>query len=116
MSSRKDLEELRANRAAGRTRLSTYQVAEPKKIYEEVDEETYKKIVRKRLDQDDFVVDDDGQGYADDGREDWLYERGGGSDSESEEEPAVSLKAGVLSLFVTQRKRKINQRFRPLML
>jgi DNA polymerase alpha subunit A len=109
MSSRKDLEELRANRAAGRTRLSTYQVAEPKKIYEEVDEETYKKIVRKRLDQDDFVVDDDGQGYADDGREDWLYERGGSGSESEEEEPAFSLRTGVFTLFrhATEKKSSI---------
>ncbi|KAL8993554.1 MAG: hypothetical protein Q9169_006262 [Polycauliona sp. 2 TL-2023] len=69
--------QLRALRASGKTRLSTYQVEEePESLYEEVDEEGYKKVVRARLDRDDFVVDDNGEGYADDGREEWLDERG----------------------------------------
>ncbi len=36
-------------------------------LYDEVDEDGYKKIVRDRLNQDDLVVDDNGEGYADDG-------------------------------------------------
>ncbi len=88
------LEELKANRAAGKTRLSTYQVQEEEKIYEEVDEEGYKKIVRERLDRDDFVIDDNGGGYADDGREDWMHERTGSCESETEDELPVPRKAG----------------------
>ena len=72
------LAELRALRAAGKTRLSTYEVDEGTQLYDEVDEESYKKVVRRRLDEDDFVVDDNGEGYADDGREEW-DDRGGGS-------------------------------------
>jgi DNA polymerase alpha subunit A len=50
----------------------TYEVEEYQSIYDTVDEEGYKKVVRSRLDRDDFVVDDNGEGYADDGREeDW---------------------------------------------
>ncbi|GME25628.1 DNA-directed DNA polymerase family B pol2 [Neofusicoccum parvum] len=79
------LAELRALRAAGKTRLDSYQVEEEKQLYEEVDEEGYKKVVRSRLDQDDFVVDDNGEGYADDGREDWDTERLPQYDSESDE-------------------------------
>ncbi|KAL8766703.1 MAG: hypothetical protein Q9209_006572 [Squamulea sp. 1 TL-2023] len=87
MSRASQLAELRALRASGKTRLSTYQVQEePDSLYEEVDEEGYKKVVRARLDQDDFVVDDNGEGYADDGREEWMDERGyntaSGSDTE----------------------------------
>lgn len=88
------LAELRALRAAGETRLSTYQVQEEQQLYEEVDEEGYKKIVRRRLDQDDFVVDDNGEGYADDGREDWDMERQRVYESESEEELSTKGKAG----------------------
>ncbi|OJD39879.1 dna polymerase alpha catalytic subunit [Diplodia corticola] len=87
------LAELRALRAAGKTRLDSYQVEEEKQLYEEVDEEGYKKVVRSRLDQDDFVVDDNGEGYADDGREDWDTERLPQYDSESEEERPLRGKA-----------------------
>jgi DNA polymerase alpha subunit A len=90
MSRAAKLAELRALRAAGKTRLSTYEVAEEEQLYDEVDEEGYKKVVRSRLDQDDFIVDDNGEGYADDGREEWDSEQNGyryaGSESEEEEE------------------------------
>ena len=69
------LAELRALRAAGKTRISTYEVDDAENVYDEVDDEGYKKIVRNRLDRDDFVVGDTGEGYADDGREDWQAER-----------------------------------------
>ena len=87
--------ELRALRAAGKTRLDSYQVEEEKQLYEEVDEEGYKKVVRSRLDQDDFVVDDNGEGYADDGREDWDTERLPQYDSESDEGQPLRGKAGA---------------------
>ncbi len=80
------LAELRALRASGKTRLSTYHVEEEENLYDEVDEEGYKKVVRNRLDQDDFIVDDNGEGYADDGREEWMGERRYESASGSEEE------------------------------
>ncbi|KAJ4292142.1 DNA-directed DNA polymerase alpha catalytic subunit pol1 [Collariella sp. IMI 366227] len=63
--------ELRALRQSGKKNFDTYQVADADDLYEEVDENQYKKIVRDRLNEDDFVVDDNGEGYADDGREDW---------------------------------------------
>ncbi|EZF17186.1 hypothetical protein H112_05467 [Trichophyton rubrum D6] len=85
MSSRaKTLAELKALRASGKKRLSTYEVQEDEDIYEQVDEEGYKKVVRKRLDRDDFVVDDNGEGYADDGREEWDDTRLAASDSDSD--------------------------------
>lgn len=97
MSRAAKLAELRALRAAGKTRLSTYEVAEEEQLYDEVDEEGYKKVVRSRLDQDDFIVDDNGEGYADDGREEWDAEHGGyryaGSDSEEEDERPTKGKA-----------------------
>ncbi|KAL2134192.1 hypothetical protein VTI74DRAFT_813 [Chaetomium olivicolor] len=70
-SKRDRFAELRALRQSGKKKFDTYEVAEVDDLYEEVDENQYKKIVRDRLNQDDFVVDDNGEGYADDGREEW---------------------------------------------
>ena len=75
MSHRSALAQLRAQRASGKSRLDSYQVEDQGAIYDEVDEVGYKKVVRSRLDKDDFVVDDNGEGYADDGREEWQNER-----------------------------------------
>ena len=91
------LAELRALRASGKTRLSTYEVEEAEDIYDEHDETGYNKVVRARLDQDDFVVDDNGEGYADDGREEWMGERRYHSASESESELPLKGKAGKVS-------------------
>ncbi|KAL1894492.1 DNA-directed DNA polymerase alpha catalytic subunit pol1 [Ceratocystis pirilliformis] len=70
---RAKLEQLRASRAAGKK--IALDVGEVDSFYEEVDETQYKKIVRDRLNRDDFVVDDNGEGYADDGREEWDREQ-----------------------------------------
>lgn len=82
---RSKLAELRALRQAGKK--GNYEVDEVDELYEEVDENQYKKIIRDRLDQDDFVVDDNGEGYADDGREEW--DRAPQYYSDSEDEVAV---------------------------
>jgi DNA polymerase alpha subunit A len=85
---RAKLAELKALRQAGKKAFETYQVEDADNLYDEVDEAGYKKIVRERLNQDDFVVDDNGEGYADDGREDWDRVRQYESDSEGEGLPA----------------------------
>lgn len=79
------LAELRALRQSGKKAFDNYQVAEVDDVFDEVDEDGYKKLVRDRLNQDDFVVDDNGEGYADDGREDWDRVQRYDSDSENEE-------------------------------
>ncbi|KAL2264030.1 hypothetical protein VTK26DRAFT_3334 [Humicola hyalothermophila] len=83
VNKRERFAELRALRQAGKKKFDTYEVAEVEDLYEEVDENEYKKIVRDRLNQDDFVVDDNGEGYADDGREEW--DRLPAYDSESDD-------------------------------
>lgn len=88
------LAKLRALRAAGKTGFDAYEVEEAESIYETVDDEAYKKVVRSRLDQDDFVIDDNGAGYADDGREDWQDERQAYDESESEDDRPKQGKAG----------------------
>lgn len=82
-NARNKFAELRALRESGKKRLDTYEVEQQDDLYEEVDEDGYKKVVRERLNQDDFVIDDNGEGYADDGREEWDRP---GYRSESEEE------------------------------
>jgi hypothetical protein len=62
---------LKAKRTSGKSRLDDFEIEEDNALYDEVDDEDYKNIVRKRLDEPDFVVDDNGAGYADDGREEW---------------------------------------------
>ncbi|KAK4167675.1 putative DNA polymerase alpha catalytic subunit [Cladorrhinum sp. PSN259] len=76
--------ELRALRESGKTKFDTYEVEDVEDLYEEVDENQYKKIVRDRLNEDDFVVDDNGEGYADDGREEWDRLPAYGSESEDD--------------------------------
>lgn len=93
-SARAKFAELRALRESGKKRLDTYEVHQEEDLYEEVDEEGYKKVVRNRLNQDDFVIDDNGEGYADDGREDWDRDHRQGYGTESEEELPVKGKNG----------------------
>ena len=42
-------------------------------MFEEVDAEEYEKIRKERI-NNDFIVDDEGYGYKDDGAEVWEYE------------------------------------------
>jgi DNA polymerase alpha subunit A len=65
------LERLKERRAAGSGGLSTYDVnEEDAAIYDEINEADYQLLMRKRLQEDDFVVDDDGLGYVDYGNDD----------------------------------------------
>lgn len=51
-------------------------------MYDEVTDEQYRSIVGSRLENDDFIIDDDGSGYVDNGVDDW----GGGEDEEESED------------------------------
>lgn len=92
--------ELRALRQSGKKRIDVYQLEQEEDLYEEIDEDEYKKVVRKRLDEDDFVVDDGGEGYVDNGLDDWGND-GGRYDYEDDEEEAAGRK-----LTAKEKKRK----------
>ncbi|KXN86712.1 DNA polymerase alpha catalytic subunit [Leucoagaricus sp. SymC.cos] len=57
-------------------------------IYDEVTEDQYKRIVRNRLQKDDFVIDDGVEGYMDNGMDDWMDD-----EEESEEEVRTTKKS-----------------------
>ena len=65
-------------------------------LYDEVSEEQYKSIVGKRLAKDDFIEDDDGSGYADNGMDVWENTRNEseGSDEEQEKRCEPDLSGG----------------------
>lgn len=102
------LAELRALRASGKKRGSTYEVEDLGDIYDEVDDDGYKKVIRSRLDEDDFVVDDNGAGYADDGREVWNETVVDYSSDDSDELPARGKAAKRKREEEQQRKEKMN--------
>lgn len=60
---------LRAARESGRH--ADLSDEEETNIYDEVDEVTYREHKRKQLMNDDFIVDDNGEGYVDNGVDEW---------------------------------------------
>ncbi|KAJ7574363.1 hypothetical protein C8J56DRAFT_839134 [Mycena floridula] len=64
---------------------------EDTKIYDEVSEEKYERIVSGRLQRDDFVEDDGVDGYMDDGMDDWGNDQDA-SDDESDDNRSKSKK------------------------
>jgi DNA polymerase (pol2) len=70
-ASRRDkLKELREARNAG-TSIKPFNEEVEEEIYDEVDEDTYREHKRNQLMNDDFIVDDDGEGYVDNGVDEW---------------------------------------------
>ncbi|CDK24331.1 unnamed protein product [Kuraishia capsulata CBS 1993] len=67
------LARLREARAAGSSRQVVEESDNDSQvdIYEEVDEDEYRKHKRDQLLQDDFIVDDNGEGYVETGADEW---------------------------------------------
>ncbi|KAH8929184.1 hypothetical protein BT69DRAFT_1307109 [Atractiella rhizophila] len=78
------LEELKAAREGGKR---DYKTNEADVIYDELDDEDYRAVVKGRLEEEDFIEDDDGSGYVDNGME-FAWDGDGvdyGSDDQSDE-------------------------------
>ena len=60
---------LKSARNEGRSALDEWDDTGDDAIYDEVTEEDYRQLVESRRDREDFVVDDEGLGYYDDGEE-----------------------------------------------
>lgn len=63
------LKRLREARQTGR--IAAESSDEDSAIYDEVDEDTFRKHKRDQLMNDDFIVDDNGEGYVDNGVDEW---------------------------------------------
>lgn len=83
---RKKLAQLKALKQAGKRGAVAYTVEEDDDIYDEVDNEGYRKHLQERLMEDDFVVDDNGEGYVDTGIDYWEEKHNYYSDEESDRE------------------------------
>ena len=69
--------------------MDEVEIADEGLVYDEVNEEEYEKLVNARREREDFVVDDDGLGYHDDGEE-YFGER-----DEDGKKEAVKVKRGI---------------------
>ncbi|GAA5897364.1 hypothetical protein JCM5296_004143 [Sporobolomyces johnsonii] len=75
-------EALKAARLSGKR---NYEVKEKDAVYDEVDEDVYRSVVRGRLMEDDFIEEDNGvSGYADNGQDDW--DRSASEDEDEDED------------------------------
>ena len=87
------LKRLKELREAGAKRLSEYTVNEEDAvIFDNVSETEYNAIALKNLREDNFIVDDNGEGYVDNGLEDWDNMSHDSESSGEEEERAAKSK------------------------
>ncbi|GAA5933341.1 uncharacterized protein JCM15063_001288 [Sporobolomyces koalae] len=79
-------EALKAARLSGKR---NYEVKQQDDVYDEVDEEVYRSVVRGRLAEDEFIEEDQGvSGYADNGMDDWDRDERSESDDDDDDQDA----------------------------
>lgn len=97
MSRLAKLREARLLKAQGQSVTALLDDGDEDAIYDEVDDEHFQKVVQNRLMGDDFVVDDNGLGYADNGRYEWESEHDYGSEDEEQHTSKRSMISFVCS-------------------
>ena len=98
------LEAMRAAREGGdEARDSRWDMPDEQDVYDEVNEDDYRSMVEKRREREDFVVDDNGFGYYDDGEEHF-----GKDDDAAKKRKNGSEATGSLSRDALRKARKIN--------
>ncbi|TIB11245.1 hypothetical protein E3P89_02421 [Wallemia ichthyophaga] len=70
MATRDKLRELREAREGG-GRAKQFKISDNVDIYDQVDEDGYKSVYNERINKPDFIQDDDGLGYLDNGLDDY---------------------------------------------
>ena len=63
------LDDIKNNLLSGTSRLENFEMKEEDDVFDVVDEDEYASIVERRRQGNEFVVDDNGNGYRDDGEE-----------------------------------------------
>eukprot|EP00940_MAST-03C_sp_MAST-3C-sp2_P001572 g1572.t1 len=87
------------------TRIERYELQEEEDVYDVVSEEQYAELVKERRKGNEFVVDDDGLGYYDDGEE-HLFDADGRKKKEHSVGKGAS--AGALSFDAIKRARELD--------
>ncbi|KAL1526185.1 hypothetical protein AB1Y20_014913 [Prymnesium parvum] len=103
------LAELKRN---GLKRSAQFEVKTEADLYDDVDEATYQELVKKRR-EENFIEDDDGNGYVDFGQEDWDDAEYSGDESEQMAKRAKGTAArpkGVFNNLVPKPKKKATER------
>ncbi|ANB14266.1 hypothetical protein AWJ20_5228 [Sugiyamaella lignohabitans] len=105
------LAELKRLKESGKKR--SYEVEDDDDIYDLVDNAEYQQHQMERLQQDEFVVDDKGEGYAEDGAYEWEnHEYANDSDDEGDKTQRVSKKVKVDKTAKPKNNRDVNDLFK----
>ncbi|KAJ3315983.1 DNA polymerase alpha catalytic subunit [Boothiomyces sp. JEL0838] len=107
-----DFSKLRALRENKETNLHHYKIEEKAPIYDEVTEEEYNAIAKRAILEDDFIVDDNGEGYGR-GIEDWDAPQSD-SDSDLEQEQITRKRkkkkdGGIITALINNQNKKVAQ-------
>eukprot|EP00624_Nannochloropsis_granulata_P002925 evm.model.NODE_24774_length_12371_cov_25.832430.2 len=105
-----DRENLKAAREGKKSRLDSLVIEEEDNVYDVMDEDEYEDLVRKRRQREDFVVDDEGLGYYDDGEE-HAYEKEEEQQQRNLAEKEARKKTGVstISAEALRKARRLGQ-------